>query len=87
MSDEAKVMEEKMEQGGKDVLVFAPNNTLGVNSAGIGALGVRMPRSVIWPPARVDATDFINVPTSDVSHTTIPFPQPEYVPAPPVSTT
>jgi len=55
-------MEKGKGRNEKNVLVFAPNNTLGVNSAGMGALGVRMPRSVIWPPARVDAMDFINVP-------------------------
>ena len=57
--DEKREMEE-----GKNLLVFAPKSTLGVNSAGMGALGVRIPRSVIWPPARVDAMDFINVPTN-----------------------
>jgi hypothetical protein len=51
------------------LLVFAPNNTLGTNSSGIGSFGVKIPNKVICPPIRVDARDFINVPAPPVSMT------------------
>jgi hypothetical protein len=54
---------------GSNVPIFAPNNTLGTNSAGIGWFGVKMPNNVIKPPVLVDATDFIRVPAPPVSTT------------------
>jgi hypothetical protein len=55
--------------GKMDLPVFAPNNTLGTNSSGIGSFGVKIPSKVICPPIRVAARDFISVPAPPVSMT------------------